>query len=154
MFTLMSDGQEDQEQETGGVAASPRPRHRKGNTAVMVAVLANHGTQEEAARAAGISPREVRRRLREPGVQRMLRSARREQLRLWMAKIAVAGPKGLDTLLELLSEQHPVDTRFKAAKEVVRATEHNFDRLAMREELDDVQAQLEAMQSEDDTDLD
>jgi hypothetical protein len=119
----------------------------------MVAVLANGGTQEEAARAAGISSRVVRRRVLEPDVQRMLRSARHEQLRLWMAKIADAGPKRLDTLLELLGEQHPVDTRFKAAKEVVRAAEHNLDSLATREELDDVQAQLEAMQSEEEAGL-
>jgi hypothetical protein len=120
----------------------------------MVAVLANNGTQEQAALAAGISVREVRRRKQEPGVQRMLRSARREIYRQWMAKIADAGPKALDTMLELLGEEQPVDTRFKAAKELLRAAEHNLDSLATREELDDVQAQIDAMQSQDDTDLD
>ena len=119
----------------------------------MVAVLANNGTQEEAARAAGISPREVRRRVREPGVQRLLRSARREIYRQWMAAIADAGPKALDTMLALLSEEQPVDTRFKAAKELLRAAEHNLDSLATREELADVKAQIEAMQSPDATDL-
>jgi hypothetical protein len=127
-------------------SAPRRPHHRKGDTAKMVAVLAHGGSQKEAAEAAGISVREVRRREREPDVQRMLRAARREQVRHWMAKIADAGPKALDTLLELLAEDHPADTRFKAAKEVVRAAQHNLDSLAAREELDEMQAQIDALE--------
>jgi hypothetical protein len=149
----MHDGQEDQEQEAGEPAVLRRPRHRKGNTGAMVAVLANHGTQKQAAEAAGISVREVRRRASEPRVQRMLRAARREVARQWMARIAEAGPMALDTLLDLMGEDQPVDTRFKSAKELLRAAEHNLDSLATRAELDDVQAQLDALKSPDEPDL-
>ena len=156
----MSNGQEDLQEEEdqpdaepAAVATPRRPRHRKGNTPAMVAVLAHGGSQQEAADAAGISVREVRRREREPEVQRMIRTARREQFRQWMAKVADAGPIALDTLLELVADDQPADLRFKSAKELLRAAEHNLDSLASREELDDLQAQLDALQSPDEPDL-
>jgi hypothetical protein len=148
-------GQEDhQEQEADRVGVSRRPRHRKGDTARMVAVLARGGSQQEAADAAGLSVREVRRRVREPDVERRLRSARREHQRQMMGRIAEAGIEALDTLRELLGKEQPVETRFKASKEVLRAAVHNLDSLATREELDELQAQLDALASPDTTELD
>jgi hypothetical protein len=140
------------DQEPGGVRA--RPRHRKGDTAAMVAVLARGGTQQEAGDAAGLSVREVRRRMREPDVERLLGSARREHQRQMMAKLGEGGPEAVAVLCELMGTDQPVETRFKAARELLRAALHSFDRVATREELDDLQAQLDALLSPDASELD
>jgi hypothetical protein len=145
----MQDGQENQEHEAGEVAAPRGPRHRKGNTAAMVAVLARWGSQQEAADAAGISVREVRRRMREPDVARRLRLARREHQRQMMGKLADAGFEALATLRELMADDQPVEIRFKCAKELLSAGVHNLDSLATREELDDLQTQFDALQFPD-----
>lgn len=150
----MGTGQEDhQDHEATGVATPRRPRHRKGDTAAMVAVLARGGTQAEAAKAADLSEREVRRRSREPEVERQLRSARHEHQRQMMAKVADAGFEALATMRELLGKDQPVETRFKASKELLHVAVHNLDSLAAREELDDLQAQVDALQSPDATEL-
>jgi hypothetical protein len=150
----MDTGQEDhQDHEETGVATPRRPRHHKGDTPTMVAVLARGGTQAEAAAAADISEREVRRRSREPEVARLLRSARHELERQMMAKLGDAGFEALETMRELLGKDQPVETRFKASKELLHAAVHNLDSLAAREELDDIQAQVDALQSSDATEL-
>jgi hypothetical protein len=117
----------------------------------MVAVLAAGGTQQEAALAAGLSVREVRRRVREPDVQRLLRSARREHQRQMMAKVAEGGLAAVDTLRELLAPDQPAEVRFKAAKELLHAGTHNLESLAAREEFDEMQAQIDALEARDAT---
>jgi len=119
----------------------------------LVAVIARGGTQAEAAKAAKLSIREVGRRLKEPEVARLVRAARRDHQRKMMAKLADAGFEALETLLELQAKDQPVETRFKASKELLHAAVHNLDSLATREELDDLQAQVEALQPRDEPDL-
>jgi hypothetical protein len=112
----------------------------------MVAAIAGGATQAQAAEAAGLSVREVRRRLREPQIERLVRSAWREHQRHMMAKIADAGLEAVETLRELQGKDQPLDMRLKASKELLRAAVHNLDSLAAREELDDLHAQLDALE--------
>jgi hypothetical protein len=116
----------------------------------MIAVLARGGTQAEAAAAAGLSTREVRRRMREPEVKRKLASIYRERHRRMLAEVSEAGSEAIATLRELQRPDQPVETRLKSAGVLYRGAVTTIDSLATREELDDLQAQLDELRSDSD----
>jgi hypothetical protein len=143
-------GQEDNQEEGQERPSAPsRPRHRKGDTAKMVAVLANGGTQKEAAEASGISVREVRRREKEPAIRRQIRQVRREQLRQWMAELADGGLEAIKTLRQLMAAEQPNDIRYKAAKELLHTGARNLESLTNREELDELHDVVDALKADD-----
>jgi hypothetical protein len=133
--------QDDQEEHASGHAtAGPRRRHRKGDTVAMAAVLADGGTQEQAAKAGGISVREVRRRQHEPGVRAQVREIHRERRRRAVASIADGFLTAIETMGDLQSPELAPEMRWKAAKEMLNAGFKNLDIVEDDQRFEDLEA--------------
>jgi hypothetical protein len=131
------------------VSAPRRPRHRKGNTSAMAVVLADGGTQEAAAKAGGISVREVRRRQHEPDVKAIVREINRERRRCAGARLAEGFLEAIETMSALQGPEQPPDLRLKAAKEMLNAGFRNLEHVEDEERFEELEAK-----ARDDSDSD
>jgi hypothetical protein len=139
----MGGGEDDHDSEGRlTLVGTPGPRHRKGNVAVMVAVLARGGTQAEAAAAAGISEREVRRRQHEPAIQEQIREVRSELSRRAQAAIAGGCLEAVNTLRALLGPDQTAELRVRASKELLHAGVRTLESLEVTERFEQLEAKI------------
>ena len=119
-------------------------RRPKGDIPKMVAELARGATQKEAAAAAGISDRGVRRRLDDPEIQAQIVEARAEIRRRTMAAIADASLEAVQTLRDLQGVEQAPQIRFQAAKVLLHTGVKNIEAMERDEEIDVLRARIRA----------
>lgn len=92
---------------------------RSGADAVLLAQLATGSTVKDAASAAGVSESTGYRRLRDPEFASQLADARAQVVAETIAMLVSAGPRAVQTLVELLDEPTPAPTRRNAARDIL-----------------------------------
>lgn len=95
----------------------------------VILALAQGQTTSQAATAAGVSSRTVRRWLEDPDFRQGVADSRTELLQLAVGRLAAAATKAVDTLIDALDSDRDM-ARVQAAKVLLDAT------LALRESLD------------------
>lgn len=98
-----------------------RHQGRASADVVAIAALAAGATAADAAIAAGLSERSVRRRLADREFRARIDEVRCEMLDRVVAQVSVAATGALDTLALLLGEEHPDSVRLGAAKTILDA---------------------------------
>ena len=101
-----------------------RPRRRLSRRAEQaIAALLEHGTQEKAAAAAGISPVTLWRLLRKPAFQRALLEARSAAFAQAIGRLQHASSAAATTLLRVMCDlTAPAASRVRAAQCVLEST--------------------------------
>jgi hypothetical protein len=101
-----------------------RPRRRLSRRAEKaILALLEHGTQEKAAAAAGISPVTLWRLLRKPAFQRALLEARREAFAQAIGRLQHGSPAAVTMLLRIICDTTaPAASRVRAAQCVLEST--------------------------------
>jgi hypothetical protein len=103
---------------------SKRPRRRLSRRAEQaIAALLEHGTQEKAAAALGISPVTLWRLLRKPAFQRALLEARSAAFAQAIGRLQHASSAAATTLLRIMCDATaPAASRVRAAQCVLEST--------------------------------
>ncbi len=91
---------------------------RTNSESLLIAALARGCSQSEAARAAGISDRTVRRRLQDKAFRGKVREARREMLMTTVGALSDAGSAAVRALRQLLTAESD-SVRLGAAKAIL-----------------------------------
>ena len=95
------------------------PRTRKNSDETLLTALACGATVASAAHSAGMSPRTVHRRLKEPAFQERLRQARADMVHRTSAMLTAAGLESVKTLLTLQQAECPAGVRLGAARSII-----------------------------------
>ena len=111
---------------------------------LIVAALAAGTTNQEAATAAGVGERTVRRRLEDPSFRRQVSDARSALLEQAVSRMAGATTEAADTLRSLLKAESE-NVRHAAAKTLLDLTSKGIELLDLAERI----AQLERGQRKD-----
>lgn len=106
-----------------GDAGGKRVRYRGGRDDAIMAALASGMTQREAARAAGVSDRTVRRRLAEPDFMQRIAEIRRGRLDQAAGLISARLTEAVSTLEDLLRPPASPHVRLRAAQILLKAGE-------------------------------
>ena len=94
-------------------------RTRKNTDEVLVTALACGATLDNAAHSAGMSPRTVHRRLKEPAFLERLKEARADMLQRTAGMLTAAGPESVKTLITLQQTTNAGSVRLGAARSVL-----------------------------------
>ena len=101
------------------MTANGRLKGRSGADSVLLTALAGGSTAADAATAAKVSERTVRRRLAEPDFVTHLEELRREVIQSALVKVSSSAVQAVTTLVSLLDSEQPSSTRLGAAKAVL-----------------------------------
>jgi hypothetical protein len=112
---------------------------RRTADTVLIAQLAAGRTQDEAARQAGVSPKTVERRLREPAFRAQVEAARREAVTRAVSVVA-EGATAAAATLRLLLQAEAESVRLGAARSLMEYAIKGT-------ELTDVLARLDALEA-------
>jgi hypothetical protein len=113
---------------------------------LIVAALAAGTTNQDAAAAAGVGERTVRRRLEDPAFQRQVLDARSALLEQAIGRMAGATTEAADTLRSLLNAESE-NVRHAAAKTLLELTAKGLEQLDLAARI----VQLERSQKVDET---
>jgi hypothetical protein len=94
-------------------------RAKKQTDEALLASLACGATVEQAARAAGMSPRTAHRRLKDPDFRQRLQDRRAEITQRTIGMLTAAGLESVKTLITLQTGTTPAAVRLGAARSVL-----------------------------------
>ena len=101
---------------------------RERSREMVVTGLLSGRNHEEAARAAGVDPRTLRRWLKKPAFQRMLHQARREAFAHEGVRLQQGAPAAVSTLLKtLINSDAKESVRVNVAKFVLESIQNTLD---------------------------